>query len=108
MERRSMVTKTRRQSKVATTKAIPAKFIERKILLVRGQEVMLDSDLANMYQVATGVLNQSVSRNLDRFPPDFMFQLTVEETESLTSQIVMSNVGRGGRRRPPYAFTEHG
>src|SRR5580704_8171523 len=61
-----------------------------------------------MYQVATKVLNQAVSRNKDRFPPDFMFQLTPEEDDSLRSQIVTSNVGRGGRRRPPYVFTEHG
>ena len=69
---------------------------------------MLDSDLARMYQVPTKVLNQAVRRNLDRFPDDFMFQLTVEEDESLRSQFVTSKIGRGGRRLPPYVFTEHG
>lgn len=97
----------------AAVRAIPVEFIERRIYLVRGQKVMLDSDLARMYQVPTKVLNQAVRRNLDRFPEDFMFQLTVEEDESLRSQFVTSNVGtskpgRGGRRLPPYVFTEHG
>ncbi len=69
---------------------------------------MLDTDLARLYQVATKVLNQAVRRNLDRFPRDFMFQLTPEEDASLRSQSVTSKAGRGGRRRPPYAFTEHG
>jgi ORF6N domain len=92
----------------AAVRAIPVEFIERRIYLVRGQKVMLDSDLARMYQVATKVLNQAVRRNLDRFPADFMFQLTPVEDGSLRSQFVTSNSGRGGRRRPPYAFTEHG
>jgi len=82
--------------------------IEEKIFLIRGQKVMLDSDLAEVYQVETKVLNQAVKRNLHRFPEDFMFQLTEDETESLRSQIVTSNKGRGGRRYLPYAFTEHG
>jgi ORF6N domain len=82
--------------------------IEEKIHLIRGQKVMLDSDLAGVYEVETKVLNQAVKRNLHRFPEDFMFQLTDEETESLRSQIVTSNTGRGGRRYLPYAFTEHG
>jgi hypothetical protein len=69
---------------------------------------MLDGDLAGLYRVPTKVLNQAVRRNLDRFPADFMFQLTAEEDASLRSQIVTSNVGRDGRRYPPYAFTEHG
>ena len=90
------------------TKAISVKFIARKIFLVRGQEVMLDSDLAKMYEVATKVLNQAVRRNLDRCPEDFMFQLTIEEADSLRSQFVTSSVGHGGRRHLPYAFTEHG
>jgi len=76
--------------------------------LIRGQKVMLDSDLAEVYQVETRVLNQAVKRNLHRFPEDFMFQLTEDETESLRSQFVTSNKGRGGRRYLPYAFTEHG
>jgi len=82
--------------------------IEEKIYLIRGQKVMLDSDLAEIYQVETRVLNQAVKRNLLRFPEDFMFQLTDEETKSLRSQIVISNEGRGGRRYLPYVFTEHG
>ena len=82
--------------------------IENKIYNIRGQRVMLDSDLAEIYQVATRVLNQAVKRNPHRFPEDFMFQLTEDETESLTSQFVTSNKQRGGRRYLPYAFTEHG
>jgi hypothetical protein len=69
---------------------------------------MLDSDLADLYQVPTKVLNQAVRRNFDRFPSDFMFQLDAEELENLRSQIVTSKIGRGGRRYTPYAFTEHG
>jgi hypothetical protein len=83
--------------------------IESKIYLIRGRKVMLDSDLAELYQVPTKVLNQAVRRNLDRFPPDFMFQLNEEELENWRSQIVTSNPdARMGLRRPPYAFTEHG
>jgi hypothetical protein len=69
---------------------------------------MLDADLAELYQVPTKALNQAVRRNSDRFPEDFTFQLTDEETDSLRSQIATSNVGRGGRRYLPYAFTELG
>ena len=69
---------------------------------------MLDNDLATLYSVTTKRLNEQVKRNLARFPEDFMFQLTAEETESLRSQFATSNVGRGGRRYLPYAFTEHG
>jgi hypothetical protein len=69
---------------------------------------MLASDLAELYNIETRVLNQSVNRNLKRFPPDFMFQLTEDEYRLLTSQIVMSKNGRGGRRVLPYVFTEHG
>lgn len=82
--------------------------IEEKIFLIRGQKVMIDSDLAELYQAETRVLNQAVKRNLNRFPEDFMLQLTEDETKSLRSQIVTSNTGRGGRRYLPYAFTEHG
>jgi len=83
---------------------------ERLILLIRGQKVILDSDLAAVYAVDTRVLVQAVKRNRVRFPADFMFQLTSEEFASLRSQSVISNGprGRGGRRYPPYAFTEHG
>jgi len=87
---------------------VPMEHIERAIIVVRGEKVMLDSELAEIYGVETKVLNQAVKRNVSRFPVDFMFQLTPEETESLRSQIVTSNEGRGGRRYLPYAFTEHG
>lgn len=69
---------------------------------------MLDSDLAELYGVETKVFNQAVKRNLRRFPADFMFRLTQEEIESLRSQFVTSNEGRGGRRYAPYVFTEQG
>jgi len=69
---------------------------------------MLDSDLAELYQVLTKNLNKAVARNKDRFPEDFMFQLTIEEAKSLRFQIGTSNKGRGGRRYLPYVFTEHG
>lgn len=89
-----------------TDLAIPSEHIERAILLIRGQKVLLDRDLADLYEVPTKVFNQAVQRNLQRFPEDFMFQLSIEEWQSLRSQIVTSN--RGGRRYPPYAFTEQG
>jgi len=94
--------------------------IQRKIYEIRGQKVILDRDLAALYQVETRVLNQTVKRNIDRFPEDFMFQLTWEEVELLTSQIVISNVdfprsqfvtlkGKGHNiKYLPYVFTEHG
>lgn len=81
---------------------IPAERIERSILLIRGQKVMLDSDLAELYGVETRALIQAVKRNQRRFPVDFTFQLTLAETESLRSQIVISKKGRGGRRTLPY------
>jgi len=93
----------------APAEAVPVELIARRIYLIRGCKVMLDSDLAELYEVPTRVLNQAVRRNLDRFPPDFMFQLTDEELTEWRSQIVMSNLGaKMGLRRPPYAFTEHG
>ncbi len=75
---------------------------------MRGQNVMLDSDLAELYEVETFILNRAVQRNKERFPEDFMFQLTSEETKVLRFQIGISNTGRGGRRYLPYAFTEQG
>jgi len=88
---------------------IPIEIIERKIYLIRSQKVMLDSDLAELYGVKTFNLNKAVKRNIDRFPQDFMFQLTKEEADSLRFQIGMSkSEGRGGRRYLPYAFTEQG
>ncbi len=79
-----------------------------KIYFIRGQRVMLDSDLAEVYCVSTKRLNEQVKRNIERFPEDFMFQLTDQEFEGLRSQIATSNKQRGGRRYLPYVFTEHG
>ncbi len=93
---------------VTSNSALPAERIEQRILLIRGQKVMLDSDLAELYSVETKALNQAVRRNLDRFPDDFMFQLTREEFEALRFHFDTSNEGRGGRRYYPYAFTEQG
>jgi hypothetical protein len=87
---------------------IPVEIIERKIYLIRGCKVMLDRDLAGLYEVPTKALNQAVRRNLDRFPADFMFQLNDQEVENLRSQSVTSNANHGGSRYLPYAFTEHG
>jgi phage regulator Rha-like protein len=95
---------------------IPPERIARKIFWLRGQKVMLDSDLAELYQVPTKRLNESVKRNIERFPSDFMFQLTPQEEGILRSQFATSNeVGtqksqdsRGGRRYNTYAFTEQG
>ncbi|MFZ4725519.1 MAG: ORF6N domain-containing protein [Paludibacter sp.] len=81
-------------------------IIQNKIFEIRGQKVMLDFNLAELYEVETRVLNQAVKRNLKRFPSDFMFQLTNNELENLMSQIVISSWG--GLRKLPYAFTEHG
>lgn len=81
--------------------------IKNLIYVIRGQQVMLDSDLAELYQVETKVFNQAVKRNMERFPKEFCFQLTREEYNSLRSQIVTSK-GKGGRRYLPYVFTEQG
>jgi phage regulator Rha-like protein len=81
--------------------------LESTILLIRGQRVMLDSDLAETYEVSTKQLNQQLKRNRNRFPEDFAFQLTAQEFTSLRSQSVTSKQ-RGGRRYLPWAFTEHG
>lgn len=84
-------------------------FIDALIIEVRGTRVILDSDLAKLYRVTTSALTQAVKRNMDRFPDDFMFQLSKREHELLLSQIVISKPERrGGRRTPPYAFTEQG
>jgi hypothetical protein len=87
---------------------VPIEHVESRILLVRGRKVMLDRDLAELYGVTTTRLNEQVQRNLHRFPPDFMFQLTKDEMIYLSSQIAISKRGRGGRRYAPYVFTEHG
>ncbi len=80
--------------------------IERRIYFVRGQKVMIDTDLAMLYRVTTGAFNQAVRRNIQRFPSDFMFQLNAEEVENLRSQFVISSWG--GRRYLPFVFTEQG
>ncbi len=88
---------------------VPIERIERAILMLRGHKVRLDSDLAVLYGVKTKVLNQAVSRNAERFPEDFMFQLTEKEAVRLRSQIVTLKTGRGQHRKYlPYAFTEQG
>jgi len=92
---------------VSKQSVIPVERIEKAILLIRNQKVMLDADLAALYEVDTKVLVQAVKRNLERFPRDFMFQLTQEEFAILRSQSVTSS-DWGGRRYPPYAFTEQG
>jgi phage regulator Rha-like protein len=85
--------------------AIP---VESRILFLRHQRVVLDSDLAELYGVTVKRLNQQVQRNQGRFPADFMFRLNSKEDQILRLQIATSKKGRGGRRYPPYAFTEHG
>jgi len=82
--------------------------VQSKIPFMRGQKVILDSDLAGLYGVPTKRLNEQVKRNQERFPPDFMFQLTIEEVDDLRSQIATSNEGAGGRRYKPYVFSEYG
>lgn len=91
---------------MAAKAIIPVERIESRIYLIRGEKVMLDEDLADLYGVSTKALNQAVKRNLGRFPEDFLFTLTDAEHVNLRSQIVTSN--RGGRRYLPYAFTEQG
>jgi hypothetical protein len=88
--------------------ALTAASIERSIYILHGQKIMLDADLARLYQVPTSRLNEQVKRNRTRFPADFMFQLTAPEAASLRSQFATSNPSRGGRRHRPYAFTEQG
>jgi len=92
---------------VKKTARVAHEKVLRAIILVRGQKVILDRDLAELYGVLTKVLIQAVKRNVERFPADFMFRLTVKAFARLRSQIVTSN-SRGGRRSAPYAFTEQG
>jgi hypothetical protein len=105
------------KSQIGTSSlAVPAERIERRILLIRGQKVMLDADLAELYEVETKALNRAVRRNVERFPEDFMFELTASEFESLRCHFGASNLrsqtvtskARGGRRYNPLAFTEQG
>ena len=97
-----------RNRRMSERAPVAVERIARAIHRLRGHNVMLDSDLAALYDVQVKVLNQAVKRNRTRFPPDFMFRLTVHEAESLRSQIVTSKPRRGGRRTAPYAFTEQG
>ena len=90
------------------TKIIPDQLIIRRIFAFRGQKVMIDRDLAELYEVETRLLNQAVKRNADRFPKDFMFQLSTKEFIEWKSQIVISKSEKMGIRRPPFAFTEQG
>lgn len=91
-----------------TTEVIVKNKINEKIYHLRGVYVMLDRDLSALYQVETRTLNQAVKRNQERFPSDFMFQLTQDELEEWMSQIVISNKEKMGIRKKPYAFTEQG
>lgn len=95
--------------KMVEESLVPVERIERAILMLRGQKVMLDEDLSALYGVNVRVLNQAVKRNIIRFPKDFMFQLNDSEADSLRSQIVILKNGRGRHRKYlPYAFTEQG
>ncbi len=87
---------------------LSAESIKSRIWTIRDMQVMPDIDLAELYKVETRILNQAVKRNIERFPPDFMFQLTKDEFENLISQFVISSSQWGGRRKLPYAFTEQG
>ena len=87
--------------------ALPVQ-VESRIVILRHQKVILDADLAELYGVPVKRLNEQVKRNQDRFPSDFMFQLTVKEREILRSQFATSSQNHGGRRYPPRAYTEHG
>jgi len=91
--------------KRSSTLAVP---VESRILILRHQRIILDNDLAELYGVPVKRLNEQIRRNRERFPSDFMFLLTAKEHTVLRSQIATSKKGRGGRRYPPYAFTEHG
>jgi hypothetical protein len=90
------------------TTTVPIESIVSKIVFIRDEKVMLDRDLAELYGVETGALNRAVKRNTERFPEDFMFQVTGEEAEVLRCQTGISKPGRGGRRYLPYVFTEQG
>jgi hypothetical protein len=100
-----MVDRTEKESSLGLG---PLPVIQKRILVVRERHVMLDEDLAELYGVQTGRLIQQVRRNMDRFPSDFMFQLTKDEATALRLQSATSKEGRGGRRYAPYVFTEQG
>ena len=96
------------KSSLSSKSLVPVTLVERRIYLIRGNKVMIDTDLAELYGVPTYRLNEAVKRNRRRFPSDFIFHLNKKEAESLTSQFAISKKGRGGRRTLPYAFTEQG
>jgi len=96
------------QNHSKATTAVTEETIQSKIFLIRGQKIMLDRDLAKLYGVETRTLNQSVKRNIRRFPDDFMFRLDRREMKNWISQFVISNRIKKGIRQKPYAFTEHG
>ena len=95
-------------AKAKSASIVPIEQIAAQIYVIRGEQVMLDSDLAALYGVTTAALNQQVKRNTRRFPEDCAFQLTAEEFDALISQFVTSKSGRGGRRKAPWVFTEQG
>ncbi len=101
-----MTVREKNKNPVQSTSLVPAERIQRCIYMMRGCKVMLDNDLAGLYGVQTKVLLQALKRNIERFPPDFAFQLSSSEFKILRSQIVTSSWG--GRRYAPYAFTEQG
>ena len=108
---RSHMTKRKKENLLSMPvkrRATLASAVESRILLLRHQRVILDTDIADLYGVPVKVLNQQVKRNRERFPADFVFRLTSKEDAVLRSQFVTSKQGRGGRRYAPYAFTEHG
>lgn len=96
------------QNPAMSNSVIPIERIASRIYLIRGQKVMLDSDLADLYGVPTHRLNEQVKRNRERFPADFAFKLDEQEFAALISQIAISNEGRGGRRKLPWVFNEQG
>jgi hypothetical protein len=96
------------KSSASAKSLVPITLIERRIYLIRGNKVIIDTDLAQLYGVPTYRVNEAVKRNRKRFPSDFMFQLSKKESDFLTSQFAISKKGRGGRRTLPYAFTEQG
>jgi hypothetical protein len=97
-----------RTEEESSLELIPLPAIQKRIVVVRKRHVMVDEDLAELYEVQTGRLIQQVKRNIDRFPSDFMFQLTKDEAMALRSQSATSRDGHGGRRYAPYVFTEQG
>lgn len=101
------MSKTASTRRTVAESIVPIERVQQAILMLRGQRILLDSDLARIYQVETKVLVRAVKRNIERFPEDFMFQLSTEELQALRCQNGTSK-GRGGRRYRPYAFTEHG